>query len=471
MSNHFTIVGAGLVGSLFSIYLSKRGYNISVYERRPDMRKNRISAGRSINLALSDRGWRGLEGVGIDAEVRKIGIPMKGREIHNLDGKITFQPYGKDHQANYSVSRGGLNCLLMDLAEKQGVKFFFNEKCTDVNLENGVCTFENIETKKLSEIKSERIFGTDGTASAVRAALQTSLKNFTGTQDYLDHGYKELTIAANAKGDFAMNADTLHIWPRGQFMLIALPNLDKTFTCTLFFPFKGENSFEALDTKEKMLEFFNKMFPDAIPLMPTLVEDYFANPASTLATIRCFPWRFEDKLLLLGDAAHGIVPFFGQGMNCGFEDCVVLDRLINSHLSPSLPSREGVSHPAGEKEERIWNSIFNKFENQRKPDSDAIAELAIENYIEMRDKVADPKFLLQKKIEARFSEKYPDKWIPLYVMVTYRSDMRYSEALAKGKRQEEIMKKIMALPDIEKKWDSEEVEREILTLLRGHGTK
>lgn len=446
MSKNFTIVGAGLVGSLLSIYLAKKGYKITVYERRPDMRKNRISAGRSINLALSDRGWRGLEGVGIDAEVRKIGIAMKGREIHNLDGSMAFQPYGKTHQANYSVSRGGLNCLLMDLAEKQGVKFLYNEKCTDVDLKSNTCTFENSETHKISKVKSDRIFGTDGAFSAARTSLKTMIPGFKFTQTDLDHGYKELCITPNAKGDFAINPDNLHIWPRGQFMLIALPNLDKTFTCTLFFPFKGENSFEALDTKEKMLAFFKKMFPDAVPLMPTLVEDYFANPASNLPTIRCFPWSFEDKLVLLGDAAHGIVPFYGQGMNCGFEDCVVLDKLMNQY---------------GED----WNTIFREFEKSRKPDGDAIAELAIDNYIEMRDKVADPKFLLQKKIEARFSEKYPEKWTPLYAMVTYRTDLRYSEALSRGKKQEEIMQKIMATPDIEKKWDSLEIEKMILGYL------
>jgi len=444
----FTIVGAGLVGSLLSIYLAKRGYMVTVYERRPDLRKNRMSAGRSINLALSDRGWRGLEGVGIDDEVRKIGIPMKGRTIHNLDGKITFQPYGKDHQANYSVSRGGLNCLLMDIAEKEGVKFLFNERCTHVDLKNNSAVFENFESKNFTEIRSERILGTDGAFSAARMALQTSTDRFTYSQSYLDHGYKELTIASNAKGDFAMDADTLHIWPRGNFMMIALPNLDKTFTCTLFFPFEGEKSFASLDTKEKMIGFFNEMFADAVSLMPTLAEDYFANAAASLATISCFPWSFEDKLLLLGDAAHGIVPFFGQGMNCGFEDCVVFDKLMSKH---------------GED----WKKIFAEFQSLRKPDGDAIAELAIENYVEMRDKVADPKFLLQKKIEARFSEKYPDMWTPLYVMVTYRTDLRYSEALSKGKHQEEIMKKIMTMKDIEKKWDSEEVEQQILSSLQG----
>ncbi len=437
---NFTIIGAGLVGSLLAIYLSKRGYNVTVYERRPDMRKNKIGAGRSINLALSDRGWKGLDGVGISDEVRKIGIAMKGREIHNLDGKISFQPYGTTHQANYSVSRGGLNCLLMDLAEKNGAKIYFDERCTHVDLKTASATFENSNTKKISTVSSDRIFGTDGAFSASRLSIQLGTDRFSYSQTYLDHGYKELTIVPTKDGKFAMNSDTLHIWPRGQFMLIALPNLDKTFTCTLFFPFEGERSFATIDTEEKVKKFFNEMFADAVALMPTLVEDYFRNPAASLATIRCFPWSFDDKLLLLGDAAHGIVPFFGQGMNCGFEDCVVLDKLMNKYSDD-------------------WEKIFSEFEMLRKPDGDAIAELAIENYIEMRDKVADPKFLLQKKIENRFSEKYPNKWTPLYAMVTYRTDMRYSEALQKGKEQEDIMKKIMAMPNIESKWDSEEVEK------------
>ena len=437
--NNLTIVGAGLVGSLLAIYLRKKGHNVAVYERRPDMRKNTISAGRSINLALSDRGWRGLKDVGIDEQVRQIGIPMKGRTIHNLNSSIAFQPYGKEHQANYSVSRGGLNCLLMDIAEKEGVKFFFNERCSKVDFKNAVCIFENTETNKTTEVKSDRIFGTDGAFSAVRLSMQTHTDRFTYSQSYLDHGYKELTITATGKGDFAMDWSSLHIWPRGQFMLIALPNLDKTFTCTLFFPFEGEKSFASLDTKEKMMKFFKEMFADAVSLMPTLAEDYFTNPTSSLATVRCFPWRYEDKVLLLGDAAHAIVPFFGQGMNCGFEDCAVLNSLITKH---------------GDN----WDAIFSDFQNVRKPDADAIAELAIENYYEMRDKVADPKFLLQKKIEAKFSEKHPDKWTPLYSMVTYRTDMRYSEALRKGKTQEAIMQRVMAQPNIENIWDSEEVE-------------
>ncbi len=436
-----------MVGSLLAIYLAKRGFKVSVYERRPDMRKSTISAGRSINLALSDRGWRGLDGVGISDEVRKIGIAMKGREIHNLDGKIAFQPYGTHGQANYSVSRGGLNCLLMDLAEKHGAQLFFNERCTHIDLTSATATLENNETKKTTQESADRIFGTDGAFSAARLALQIGTDRFSYSQSYLDHGYKELTIPPAKGGEFALDHHNLHIWPRGQFMLIALPNLDRSFTCTLFFPFEGENSFAALDTKEKMLAFFNKMFADAVPLMPTLVEDYFRAPPASLATIRCFPWSYKDKLLLMGDAAHGIVPFFGQGMNCGFEDCIVLEELMNKH-------RED------------WNAVFRAFENSRKPDGDAIAELATENYIEMRDKVGDARFLLQKKIEARFSEKHPEKWTPLYVMVTYRTDLRYSEAQERGQRQEAIMQQIMAMPGIEQKWDSDEVENAILKLLK-----
>lgn len=443
----FTLIGSGLVGSLLSIYLSKRGYKVSMYERRPDLRTNRISAGRSINLALSDRGWRGLEKVGIAEEVRKVALPMKGRIMHDINSQLSYQPYGKDGQAIYSVSRGGLNCVLMDLAEKQGVEIFFNEKCDSVDLKKGNAIFENFETQKKTEVHADYLFATDGAGSAARLQLQLSTDRFQYSQQYLEHGYKELSIPPSPEGDFAMDPTALHIWPRGSFMLIALPNMDKSFTCTLFFPFDGENSFNALDTEEKMMTFFTKMFPDAVPLMPTLKTDYFENPTCSLGIIRCFPWSYEDKLLLVGDAAHAIVPFYGQGMNCGFEDCVVLDKLMDAH---------------GED----WKTIFHEFEASRKPDSDAIADLAVANFIEMRDRVGQKEFLLQKKIEAWFSAKYPEKWIPLYTMVTFSPDIRYSEALREGQRQESIMKKVMALDNIESKWNSEEVEKLMLELLK-----
>ncbi|TND08796.1 MAG: kynurenine 3-monooxygenase [Bacteroidetes bacterium] len=446
MKQNITLIGAGLVGSLLSIYLKKRGHEVTVYERRPDLRTNRMSAGKSINLALSDRGWRGLEGVGIADDIRKVAIAMKGRMIHNLDGRVVFQPYGKEGQAIYSVSRGGLNCVLMDLAEKHGTKIHFGERCTHLDLQKNEAYFENFDTKKTTAVTADRFFATDGAFSAGRLQLQLSTDRFDYQQFYLQHGYKELVIPPTASGDFAMDPNALHIWPRGQFMLIALPNMDKTFTCTLFFPFEGEYSFASLDTNEKMLDFFNKIFPDAVPLMPTLEADYKNNPVSSLCIVKCWPWTFANKLALVGDAAHAIVPFYGQGMNCGFEDCVELEKLMNRYGDD-------------------WDTVFREYETLRKPDGDAIADLAVANFVEMRDKTADPKFLLQKKIEARFSQQHPDKWIPLYTMVTFSPDTRYSTALREGQRQEAIMQKIMAMPGIEEKWDSEEVEQAILKMI------
>ncbi|CAN5475928.1 NAD(P)/FAD-dependent oxidoreductase [soil metagenome] len=442
----FTLIGAGLVGSLLSIYLAKRGYKVSVYERRPDLRTNRISAGRSINLALSDRGWRGLSAVGIEPEIRKVAIPMKGRMMHATDGKLTYQAYGKEGQAINSVSRGGLNCELMDIAEKNGVEIFFNQRCTGVDLKTATATFEENTTHEKIEVHADHALATDGAFSAARLQMQLSTDRFNYSQTYLEHGYKELTIPPTPAGEYAMDPNALHIWPRGTFMLIALPNLDKSFTCTLFFPFEGETSFKSLDSKEKMWKFFETTFADTIPLMPNLKEEFFANPNSSLVTVRCFPWKFSDKVLLLGDAAHAIVPFYGQGMNCGFEDCAVLDELMEKH---------------GEN----WDAIFEEFQNLRKPDADAIAELALTNFVEMRDRVGQESFLLQKKIEAWFSANHPDKWIPLYTMVSYSPQIRYSEALHEGKHQEQIMQQVLSMPGIKDKWDSPEVEAKILSLI------
>ena len=440
-----TIVGSGLVGSLLSIYLAKRGHQVNVYERRADLRTNRISAGRSINLALSDRGWRGLAAIGIEQEIRKVAIPMNGRMMHSVDGKLTYQAYGKSGQAINSVSRGGLNCVLMDIAEQHGVKIHFQKRCTGIDLKTTTAHFEDDVSLK-SEVQSDRIFATDGAFSAGRLQMQLSTDQFQYSQSYLEHGYKELTIPPTKDSEYAMDPNALHIWPRSAYMMIALPNLDKSFTCTLFFPHKGEPSFESLNTEEKTMNFFNTMFADAVPMMPTLKEDYANNPSSSLVTVRCFPWRFSDKVLLLGDAAHAIVPFYGQGMNCGFEDCVVLNELMDLH---------------GEN----WEMIFSECERLRKPDADAIAELALNNFIEMRDKVGQESFLLQKKIEAWFSEKHPDRWTPLYTMVSYSPQIRYSEALREGKKQEAIMQQIMAMPDIKEQWNSNIVENKILELL------
>lgn len=444
MGKNVTIVGAGLVGSLLSIYMAKKGYKVNIFERRADMRKTTVAAGRSINLALSDRGWRGLEAVGIADEVKKIGIPMYGRFIHHKDGSSAYQPYGKDTQAIYSVSRAEINMKLMDLAEQQPeVKIHFDKRCANIDKNSLTATFEDNQTKEATKITSDLLFGADGAFAASRLNMQLQNDRFEYNQHYIDCGYKELNIPPDKNGEFLLEKNALHIWPRGSFMMIALPNMEGNFTCTLFLPFEGEKSFANLKTKEQIQQFFETEFATAMPLMPTLIEDFLNNPVASLVTVKCFPWTFDDKIALIGDAAHAIVPFYGQGMNCGFEDCVVLNELIEKH-------------------DENWPAILSEYENLRKPDADAIADLAVANFVEMRDKTADPKFLLQKKIEAKFSQKHPEKWIPLYSMVTYTPEIRYSTAKREGAKQQAIMDKIMAMPGIESIWESPEVENEIL---------
>jgi kynurenine 3-monooxygenase len=429
------IIGAGLVGSLLSIYFKKRGYEISVFERRPDMRRKGYEGGRSINLALSNRGIRALHEVGLEDELRKTAIPMHGRMMHNITGDLTYQPYGKEGQYINSVSRSGLNRVLMTEAERVGVKFFFEHKVEKVDFEKTTVTFSQGST-----IKSEGfdyIIGSDGAFSAVRGSMQFT-DRFDFSQDYIDHGYKELTIPAGMSGRFQMEKNALHIWPRESYMLIALPNPDGSFTCTLFFPFQGTPSFESLRTDQQIMEFFESVFPDAAALIPDLLADYHSNPTSSLVTMKCYPW-VRNQTLLIGDSAHAIVPFYGQGMNAGFEDCRVLNDLLtqlNGDLKNVLP-------------------VFQKL---RKPDADAIAQLALDNFIEMRDLVGDTDFLLRKKIEAKLYERYPEKWIPLYSMVTFYDTIRYSEAYQTGQRQKKIMDEVMKTPDIETKWEELDLE-------------
>jgi kynurenine 3-monooxygenase len=411
------------------------------------MRKENMTAGRSINLALSDRGIKALEEVGLMDEIRKICIPMHGRFLHNADGTTAYQPYGKEGQYINSVSRGALNCMLMNLAEANGARIKFNQRCEDLDWKKNEISFHDGHSYDLSTINYDLAFGSDGAFSAARLSHQLQHERFQYSQYYIDFGYKELNIPAGENNEFQLEKNALHIWPRGNYMMIALPNMDGSFTCTLFFPFEGEPSFATLDNPEKVRAFFDSTFMDASPLMPTLEADFFNNPTSSLVTVKCFPWIREDKFALIGDAAHAIVPFFGQGMNCGFEDCSVLNGLIDKH---------------GED----WNKILPEYQALRKPDGDAIADLALNNFVEMRDKVADPKFLLQKKIEGAFSKKYPHKWIPLYSQVTFSPHIRYSEALVNGQKQEAIMQEIMAIPGIEAKWQDDSIEQMILEKLR-----
>lgn len=446
MKKEVVIAGAGLVGSLLSIYLAKRGCKIKLYERRTDMRKEKISAGRSINLALSDRGLLALEKVGLADAIKKIAIPMHGRYIHNADGSTAFQPYGKEGQYINSVSRAALNMQLMDIAEQHGVEIFFNHKCAAIDWKKNEITFETNLKPQTSNF--ELLFAADGAFSAARMQHQLQHDKFDYQQFYIDCGYKELTIPATANGDFAMHINALHIWPRKNYMLIALPNPDKTFTCTLFFPFEGGHSFAALNTKEKVETFFAETFADAAPMMPSLAEEFFSNPTSSLVTIKCFPWIRENKFALIGDAAHAIVPFFGQGMNCGFEDCRILDELIEQNGDD-------------------WTTILQQYQTLRKPDADAIADLAVANFTEMRERTADPKFLLQKKIEARLHEKFPAQWIPAYSQVTFSPHIRYSQALRNSQKQEAIMQQIMRRDNIEELWNDDALHKEIVALLNG----
>jgi kynurenine 3-monooxygenase len=439
-----TIVGAGLVGSLWAVYLSKAGYQVKIYESRSDIRKADISAGKSINLALSTRGWKALDTIGVGDEIRKIAIPMSGRIMHDKVGKKTYQPYGKEGQAIYSVSRGGVNAKMMDIAEENGnAEIFYNEKCIDVDLDNGIVYLENANTGVKSEVKSDLVFGTDGAFSAVRYHAMQKLDRFQYSQNYIDDGYREILLPANEDGSYKLDKNALHIWPRGRFMLIALANEDGSFTCTLFMPFKGKNSFETLITKEAVDSFFKNTFTDFYNMMPNIADAWEDHPLSSLAIVRCYPWT-HGRTALMGDAAHATVPFYGQGMNCGFEDCTVMWDLMQKHGGN-------------------WDEIFEEYQTLRKPDGDGVQDLSLHNYHVMRDFVGDPKFLLQKKIEAHFSNKYPEKWLPLYSQVTF-SHIRYSEAWETGQKQDAIMKKIMnKFENIESIWDSEEVEQAILS--------
>jgi len=438
-----TIVGAGLVGSLWAVYLEKAGYQVKIFELRDDIRKADISAGKSINLALSDRGWKALETIGVDTEIRKMAIPMHGRIMHDTKGNLSHQAYGKEGQAIYSVSRGGVNAKLMDIAEQNGnAKIYYNEKCVGADLKNGIVYLENTITKEKTEVKSDVVFGTDGAFSAIRYNAFQKIDRFDYSQKYIEDGYREILLPANEDGSYKLDKNALHIWPRGRFMLIALANEDGSFTCTLFMPFSGENSFETLTSKEAVDNFFKTTFADFYEMMPNIADAWEDHPLSSLAIVRCYPWT-HGKTALMGDAAHATVPFYGQGMNCGFEDCTVMWDLMQKHNED-------------------WDKVFEAYQILRKPDGDGVQDLSLHNYHVMRDFVGDPTFLLQKKIEAHFSAKHPDKWLPLYSQVTF-SDIRYSVAWKTGQKQDTIMKNVMAqFENIETVWDSIEVENAIL---------
>ena len=416
------LIGAGLNGPLLAILLARRGFRVEICERRPDMRRVRMSAGRSINLALSTRGIHGLTKAGLWSEMKKIVIPMRGRMIHSVRGELTFQPYGNDaSEVIYSISRAELNMALMSAAEAQGAKLHFQQRCIGMDLKTGRIRLRDEQTGANATVPFEVTIGCDGSASALRGEM-LKLNRFNFSQQYLDYGYKELTIPAGPEGKHPLERNALHIWPRGNYMLIALPNTDGSFACILFLPFEGADSFATLATASDVLDFFQSRFPDALALMPQIADNYFSNPTGAMVTIKCSPWHAEGKVLMLGDAAHAIVPFFGQGINCGFEDCTCLMELLD---------RDGAE----------WSRIFQEFESTRRINTDAIADMAVENFVEMRDRVGDPRFLFRKNVELALAAKYPHLFVPKYAMVTFHR-VPYSIALARGTIQERMLSEL-----------------------------
>jgi kynurenine 3-monooxygenase len=445
------IIGAGLVGSLWAVYLSKAGYAVTIYERRKDLRKTKMSAGRSINLAMSYRGWKGLDDVGVGDDIRKIAIPMYGRTMHYLDNSTSFQPYGNNNQAIYSVARGAINQQLMDIAESHThTQIHFDEECIDVDLEGGKAVFRNTQTDAITTAEAEVVFGTDGAFSAVRYQALQKLDRFNYSQTYIEDGYREILLPANPDGSYKMAKETLHIWPRGRFMLIALPNFDGSFTCTLFMPFDNHKyCFNNLKTKQQVDDFFEDLFPDFYRMMPNVADEWENHPLSSLAIIRCFPWT-HGKVALVGDAAHATVPFFGQGMNCGFEDCSVLWELMQKH-------------------DHNWAAIFKEYEVLRKPNGDAVQDLSLKNYLVMRDKVADPDFLLTQKIERRINYLYPESYFPLYTMVSF-TNIAYTTALEKGEAQEAMVRQLIRKNHLTPDTDEATIDHIIHEFMKTNGS-
>jgi kynurenine 3-monooxygenase len=416
------IVGAGLVGSLLAIFLTGRGFRVVVHERRADLRGADGPAGRSINLVVTSRGVRALSAVGLWETARPLSVPVIGRLIHSTAGELAYQPYGRDDsECNYSVSRLELNRFLVTEAGRRGVEFRFESRLRAADLDRGRLTFTDDAGGNREEVDARVVIGADGAPSALRKEMM-KLAGYRELVEPLDHGYKELVIPSGPMGDFRIERNTLHVWPRGESMLMALPNWDGSFTVTLYMPVEGAKGFTGLDDAGKVVALFNERFPDAIPLIPDLERGFFANPTGNLATVRCSPWHVGGRALLVGDAAHAIVPFFGQGMNCGFEDCTVLDRLIEEH-GPD------------------WETLFPVFDRARKPHADAIAEMALENFVEMRDHVGDTGFRLRKEVEHRLESEWPDEYRSRYSLVMY-SDIPYGVAQQAGRIQHEILESL-----------------------------
>ncbi|MFG6686369.1 FAD-dependent oxidoreductase [Mariniflexile sp. HNIBRBA6329] len=418
------IIGAGLCGSLLALRMGQRGYNVSVYEKRPDLRQVNLDSGRSINLAFSNRGNKAMKLVGIEDKVKALCIPMNGRMLHDIEGNTVFAPYsGREHEHINSISRGALNALLLDEAEKhQNVSIYFNKKCKSVNFEKTTALFQDYETKNEFIEDADVIIATDGAGSIMRQSYYLVKKFlFSFSQDYLTHGYKELSILPTENGDYKTYKNALHIWGRDSFMLIALPNLDGSFTVTLFLSYvDGEYNFNNLTTKERVVEFFCKYFKDALELMPNVVDDFLKNPTSPLGTVKCSPWHYKGNTLLMGDAAHAIVPFYGQGMNASFEDVVEFDKVLDTYKGD-------------------WETVFKAYEASRKKDTDAIADLAIDNFHEMKGHVNNAIFREKRNLEMALEKQFPNDYSSKYSLVTFNEDIGYREAMLRGRAQDKAI--------------------------------
>ncbi len=440
------VAGAGLVGSLLSIYLARLGHQVQLFDRYPDFREAAVPGGKSINLTLCERGFAALDRVGVGDRVRSISVPCYGRVIHSADSTLEYQPYGTRREAIHSVSRNHLNRVLLGMAlEQPTLDCHFKQKILEVDLHQPSLTLRDLRSGAMTELPGDRLFGADGAHSAVRTQMQRT-RRFDFTQEYLDQAYKELSVAPAADGGWALEGNAIHIWPRGHYMLIGFPNLDHSFTLSLHMPYEGAApAFSSVSTPEELTALFSASFPDALPLLPNLVADFFGRPEASMITVRCSPWTFEDKVLLIGDAAHAIVPSYGQGANSGFEDCSVLADCI----------LEG----GGD-----WRQIFSRFETQRKPNADAIGDLALEHFHELRDLVGDHEFQLRKKVERRLSELYPDRYVPLYNLISF-TNVTYVEALQRERVQRALLDRLMADPGVRERLERGDAEESLDPLL------
>jgi kynurenine 3-monooxygenase len=431
------VLGAGLVGSVLSSILARHGCRVEVYDHMADIRETHLTSGRSINLTLCERGLNVLDRLGVGEAVRRISVPVYGRLVHDVSGSLSFQPYGNRQEAIYSVARGDLNRVLLDFAARHfDIEFHFNERCLEVDLETPAVVLKNLKTGEVTRRTAEMIFGADGAYSTARLRMQKKTR-FNFSQQYWEQGYKELSVPLSADS-WAAEKNVIHIWPRGNYMLIGFPNTDGSFTCSLHIPFEGPLSFESIKTEADLLALFENSFPDAIPHMPNLAEEFFSRPVNSMVTIKCSPWSYRDKAALIGDAAHTIYPSYGQGANAGFEDCAVLDECMDRY---------------GED----WTALLKDFERQRKPNTDAIADLCVEHFVELRDLVGTPEFLRRKEIERRINRMYPDEYRDLYSMITF-TRMPYTEALRTEREQYALVEQLMRVEDIEHKLNSGEVD-------------